>query len=722
MKGLRHALCGALLLVVLASPNLVTGCGPFIDEALFAFTTRPDPPLENFLSGRLGILQPTYRSRFLFAAYRQLAGVPLDKDEQVSVLALDRFMNSYGQDDVAASRAEAAATGPVAMWTQARAKVVPGEQPNINPTVTRDYATWTNCQDDAFRTAARTLDDRIGKYRAASPDVREWVLGQDAVFANCGQNADAVPHATNAGAPAWLRADREYQIAAAKFYAGHYDAAAEQFRRIAADHNSPWSTMGPYLAARCLIRKAMKNVLDREAGEPDKAALGQAETALKSIMANPAQQTMRGTAESLLGFVEFRLHPEQRAEELASTLSKPHGGDNFRQHLRDYTLLLDQTEPDDDMSDWIRTLSREGTWHRDQQAGVAVAGTNHVPKPGHALEKWRATKSLPWLVAALMLEPAGSPAAEELRAAALKAPANSPAFLTLQYHAVRLAGEAGQLAARKELDALAHAAMTPSAANLFQMQRARRAATFAAFLSEIQIKPVGTIDGATGAETTDVPNEGGGIFFDTYGAEALNKRTPLSLMQQAVRNASLAAPLRRKLALAAWTRAVLLDDAAAGDALSQIVSEVEPSLAGDMREYRAAAGAAKPFAGTWIVLRHPGLRPYVTPGLESRPAAPAERDPFRDNWWCGDVGAHAAAETHANPSDCAPTFDCPDADPDPNFLFLHGRAKRNARRRNGNGRRCGEWEPRRIFWARRRWRGRRRTPTIRGRRRCWHKS
>ena len=32
----------------------------------------------------------------------------------------------------------------------------------------------------------------------------------------------------------------------------------------------------------------------------------------------------------------------------------------FQQHLMDYTILMDSNEPDDDMSDWIRTLSREG--------------------------------------------------------------------------------------------------------------------------------------------------------------------------------------------------------------------------------------------------------------------------------------------------------------------------------------------------------------------------
>jgi len=664
MKRVKMTLCGVLLLVVLVSPNLIVGCGPSFDEAAFSLTTRPDPPLENFLSGKLGVIQPTYRFRFLFAAYRQLAGVPLDKDEQAAIAALDAFI----VPSVPPIAAKTAVVPPVTLWTQARAKIVPGDAPEIDPTVTREYATWTNCQDDAFRTAVRTLDDRIGRFGAKDANVREWVSGQDAVFANCGQQAiaDLLPQNVDAKAPAWLRADRAYQIAAAMFYAGRYGEAERAFTAIASDKNSPWSPIAPYLAARCLVRQAVKEVFDREGEKLDKATLAKAESALKAIVADPAQRAIQSPAEGLLGFVEFRLHPEERAKELAVALAKPRGGPRFRQDLMDYTMLLDTTTPDDDMSDWIRTVAREGQSHQNPPP-VMPSGKSAAPGDAHAIEKWRATKSLPWLVAAAMIEPAGSPAAAELRAEALKVPATSPAFLTLQYHAARLASQ--QADARTQIEALKNVAMTPSAANLFQIQRARLAPTFAVFLKEIQMKPVGTIEGDGGVEVADIPTEDGGIYFETYGAEALNKRVSLVRMGEAIKETALAPPLRRRLALAAWTRAVLLDDSATADALSTIVSQAEPSLASDMHAYQAASGAAKQFEAIWILLHHPGMRPYVTPGLSTRPEKPEERDMLRDNWWCGDVGAHAATEVHANPSDCAPTFDCPDADPDPNFPF-----------------------------------------------------
>lgn len=660
----RIVVCIPLLATLLISPNQLAGCGPFFDTALFSFTTRPDPPIENFLSGKLGVIEPTYRYRFLFAAYRQLAGVPFDKNEQAAIVALDGFVTER-QDP----RYEASKSPAIAQWTEVRAKVVPGDKPKIEPTARQDYAVWPNCQDDAFRAAAHTLDDRIGKFGATNKDVREWVNGQDVVFANCPQQRLTLPVPLDSNASSWLRADRAYQVAAATFYNGQYDEAYKQFQAIASDRSSPWSTPAAYLSARCKVRKALEHVADPNV-KPDMPPLGEAESMLKSILTDPAQKPMHSAAESLLGFVEFRLHPDERGEELAATLMKPHGGEHFRQDLHDYTLLLDVTEPDDDMSDWIRTLNREGQARRDAVSAASPAPGQKVAPNHHALDKWHEMKSLPWLVAALMLEPAGSPAAAELRAAATKVPPSSPAYLTAQYHAVRLAAQGGDTGpARKELDTLASSEMPASAANLFQEQRARIAPTFAAFLKEAQLKPVGVLSGEGGNETADVPTEGGGIYFDVYAAETLNKRTPLALMSDAVKDTGLAPPLRRKLAMAAWTRAVLLQDSERADELAQIVSSAEPSLAKEMASFREAKGEAKQFQGVWILLRHPGMRPFVEPGNPSRSDQPEERDAFRDNWWCGDVGAHAAVETRGNEPDCSGLSDCPNSDPDPNFPF-----------------------------------------------------
>src|SRR5207247_10378617 len=77
-----------LLLVVLLigalfySPCPVFSSGPFFPRAVFTYTTHPDLPLEKFVHGELGILQPTYEGPALYLAYRYLIGTGFDAEEQ----------------------------------------------------------------------------------------------------------------------------------------------------------------------------------------------------------------------------------------------------------------------------------------------------------------------------------------------------------------------------------------------------------------------------------------------------------------------------------------------------------------------------------------------------------------------------------------------------------------------------------------------------------------
>ena len=127
--------------------------------------------------------------------------------------------------------------------------------------------------------------------------------------------------------------------------------------------------------------------------------------------------------------------------------------ENLKQDLWDYTVLLDQLGGDDssdthkllraelrgdDLTDWIDTVETAGPEALD-----------------HALQRWQATSSLPWLVAALgKVKPNHAQAAVLLAAAAKVDPA-APAYASTVFHQIRLALEAGKFAeARSQLDAL----------------------------------------------------------------------------------------------------------------------------------------------------------------------------------------------------------------------------------------------------------------------------
>src|SRR5262249_49304226 len=277
---------------------------------------------------------------------------------------------------------------------------------------------YPNCARDSFRTAAATLARRIDRFGPGSPEVTDWVEAQDAIYSNC-SSAGKIPALAKSGLPSLIQADRAYQIAAANFYSGNFDTAAQMVKDIAADPNSPWRDLAPYLVARALVRKA---TLSAGPGKSDRELLAQADSQLIKVLGRADLRSVHPAASKLLNFVRFRLHPDERLRELARDILSKDAAGEFKQNLTDYTFLLDKNESDpdsgpgdavkkDDMTDWILTFQ-----------------SNDKAALEHSMQRWNASRSLPWLVAALSkLEP-GSAAPPDLLTAAAKIKDDSAAF------------------------------------------------------------------------------------------------------------------------------------------------------------------------------------------------------------------------------------------------------------------------------------------------------
>src|SRR5262249_20214909 len=145
------------------------------------------------------------------------------------------------------------------------------------------YELFLNCPEDAFKTAEKTLDARRQEYGVQSTEVRAWVAAQDQVFANCEGKAQNIPPVLESSDPL-LRADRNYQTAAALFYSRRFDEAAAAFQAIAKDNRSPWAPYGNYLSARAMVRKAALSTSDD--GKPDWALLQAAQHTLEAALAH----------------------------------------------------------------------------------------------------------------------------------------------------------------------------------------------------------------------------------------------------------------------------------------------------------------------------------------------------------------------------------------------------------------------------------------------------
>ncbi|HKV63535.1 MAG TPA: hypothetical protein VJO16_16640 [Candidatus Acidoferrum sp.] len=656
----RVSLVATLIAALVVPPPPSLACGPdFTGPNLFA-ATGPDFPEADFAGGKLEILQRTYWHEPLYIAYRNLSGKPFTAAE------LKIFGSPSAEENADAGKSW------VETWKETRAKFVgrtPETQRLINSGygiakgVSRSdvYLQYYNCLDNAFEFAVRTLNKRVEQFGAQSPIVKDWIDAQDMVFENCsggtafppGPGTTFIPDPANPADPELVRADRAYQIAAAHFYAGEFTEAQQGFEAIAKDSASPYHQLASYLVARVLIRRG---TLDSGDEEYDSAALKEAETKLLAILADKNLAEMHDSAQRLLGFVSIRLHREQRFHELATTLASGGSAKTLRQDLTDYLWLLDHQvltktvtlTPESagqpprkgvtadettrlqgaDMTDWIFTFQQTGN--------VAFQ---------HSFDRWQETKSLPWLVAAIAKVRANDRAATDLSVAAAKIAPDSPAYLTLAFYRPRLLEQSGNRdAARQQLDQLLaqrSTTLSHSAKNQFFALRMKLATSLDDFL---HFAPRTAND----AEVYPNPPEGAATrasasarHFDADASIVFTEKLPLRVLVEAAKSTTLPEPLRRYVVIAAWTRAILLDQDPTARELVPAAQELVPEATAEFAEYyRVMDVPTLRFVAVLAILRNPGFRPFVTAGYPRgnlyTMGEPAfnKIDNLHDNWWC----------------------------------------------------------------------------------------
>jgi len=669
---LAMALAAAL---VMELTRLTPACAPLPFVTVFTGTTQPDQPLGPYTRGRLGVLQPGYERVYLYVAYRNLAGRSFDRAQALALWGippesaelLDQIPKTApGPAPPLASPLPQPPDWPHA-WIDARNQVpnvahaayltpwaVPagvdvGQIPTpdgLTRTVNGPngrYSSYLNCPPQAFRNAIDTMKDRSGKYDAGSTELVGWVEAQDQVFSNCLQG-EKIPEPLPADASPLARADRNYQIASAYFYAGDFPQAQSAFAAIAGDHVSPWSPIGEYLVARAYIRQA---TVGHDDNSPDMAALASAETQLRQVLDNPKSADLHASAQALLDYVEVRLHPEQRARELAEALMRNPSPAELARDVHDYTFLLDKLENEqfanfnpaelqnnrrdtyrklaelrayDDLTDWILTFQLDDAAARD-----------------HAYEKWQQTNSPAWLVAAITKMPPGDPRAPKLIEAAQAVQTSAPGYASVTFHRFRLMTQSGERAAvLPQLNRLLaeHTANMPrSALNSFLAMRMTYASDLAEFLKFAQRVPVEIgyegnwpLRYASDHPSPDSP------WFDSDALLVLNQQMTSAVLTEVAGSKALPVYLRREVARAAWTRAFLLGDDPAAVKLAPVLGALQPELRPDLEAFTSATTPdARRFAGTLLILRFPGLRPYITSPERSTPTN--RIDNLRENWW-----------------------------------------------------------------------------------------
>lgn len=641
MKKLLQRGVVFVLLLPLLYHSTALACGPFSVEAIFVYTVHPAFPLEEYAAGKIGVVQPSYARSYLYVAYRHLSESPFTDPEVKELtnvwnqrLGMGGSSEADGTEDWLNDRKKISGLSEIKSIEVYRAR----EKPN-------EYDYFINCQSDAFRVAVSTIGERTKKYGADSPILRNWIEAQDQVFSNCSKG-QTIPAQLPDEADALARADRNYQIAAANFYSGSFDAAATAFESIAADSSSPWKDIAPYLLARTWIRKASLGPAATK-----KESLSKAQSLLEKIISNRSWH--HPSATGLLNLVNLRLRPAERLHELANKLSNNATNYQIKQDVWDYTVLLDQALEVEDPA--TATIPKEELSKDDLTDWISTFEKNSSESRQHALARYREIKTNTWLVAALTKTKGTDSEAAALIADARKVKPTEAAYASASYHAVRLLSESGQTdQARTLVDRLlkeGNKQFDASTVNLLLSERMMLATNLSDFLKHASRKVAALSWNDDGreipTETGDLSDEtkkaANGNLFSHDATKVINIRLPLSVLKEAVKDTSLPTNLRTDLAQAVWIRAAIVGDNKTADEVAPILKGLIPALGPFLDEFvRSAQPDAKKFNAIYTWLKFPGIEPVVDYGI-GRTSPLAEQDSYRDNWWCtATTGANDA--------------------------------------------------------------------------------
>lgn len=705
----------------------VAACGPFTVDPVFSLTRHADYPLKNFANGKIGIVPTSYGRMSLFIFYRQLNNLTLSAKEQDDfVTALSNRIGTRPSDEEK-PEPPTPKDDPTELWKTSRAKVFAGD-PKLEKEkrLGDEYFYYTSCLDDSFRTASKTLEDRIKKYGIID-DVKEWVNGQDAVFANCGEGGK-MPANVPANTSEWLKKDRDYQTAAAILYSGKDADARTEFLKIANDNNSVWNKTAKFVVARTYIRQASlidetqpdydkvnsisnaskinslsntasiavnaaanaakavsaaanaANTLttqNRELIAENKAAdnrpsnaiitksvdqkktekqelYQKAEMQLKEILADASMKDFHPSANRLLGLVAFRAKPREQRRKLGEKLVEKTENPNFYNDLVDYIWLLDKVDSEASEAgrereqkeaekagkdyDYDYNLKRQDISNSELGADLTDWLFTYQAEDGfaHSYEKWKQTKSLAWLAAAISKAKKDSPNVNELLTEADKIKSDSPGFATVRHHQIRLLIDLGKNAEAKQrlTEVFPNLSKYPrSTQNDFTAQKMQLAENLDEYLKFAQRLPAAFVwsddaneEGADLKENKELQVWNKRTMFDLDSATQFNEKMPLSVLRQAALNPNLPDHLKKFLVIAVWTRAFVLGN-------KTVQTEFTPLMKKFAPEYKVAAQSSD-INSLLGILRNPSIQIYVPVGMGRGETETGSIDSIRGNWWC----------------------------------------------------------------------------------------
>ena len=495
-----------------------------------------------------------------------------------------------------------------------------------------------NCLPDAFRVAGRTFRDRRSRHGSGSPELKRWVDAQIKVFDHCGGDRFDPPVDPQAGWRRLEKHDRQYQIAASYFYDGQYLEARRRFREIGAIPTSPWSALSLYLAGRSLVRHAKVDERNRE------IHLSTALAEYRLLAQYRAFLTAYPWILKQIRYVETLLNPIGILNELERKISRSPELASI-EDIRDYVYLCSYHGSDrkgaGNYADWLllsKALARPWSGDADERRQVIIA-------------RWREDNSLEWLFLALIA--ADSKAGEKtligLLDAARKFGPETPGYYVMLEHRVRITALMGDVRAALRLAQAPYLPgsnpLSPGHVNRVRLRAAQVSTNWNDYFRFASMHPlqlpwsdlyVGSLSKSRFNHITSKTT-----LFPRETTKLINNYFTPEMMLGAITFRSLGDYQRGRLAIAGWTKAMLLDDPEAARKLSRQVKRYVPRLRAAFERFET--GRNPQLEAALIVLNNPAFSPRMWWGAGrvqqwDSPVKPTPDDvalPWNYyNWWC----------------------------------------------------------------------------------------
>jgi len=648
--------------------------GSHIDDAGFTKSgalmineLHPDLPLKYFAAGKLGVISPSWAKSYLIVCYRYLNRVPLDKREQDSILALwHQRIAEMNRLSIVINAANDYRDDPAVVYFDLRNQVL-GKKGNRSDW-RYDFDYDSAVLDDAFCLAKKNLELMIKKFGCKSKQVMDWLSAQDQVFGCNDSHKSKIPPAAPASADPLSKSQRDYQLAAASFYALDFNQAKQRFQTIASKNDPYWQELAEYMVSRCAVNAAL--LAKNESGR--KQAWSRVAETLKS---NPKSKYADDLVnlQTLLTYAHET--PAESLKQLCKAVMRAHS-ERFGNNAGDITSLMDDSfEPyeasskselngqmnptglsleKNELTDWLNTIKgpeEEVFPYIEDQAKKEIAERRKTCA-AHALKRWRQTHSMPWLVAALSSNSLLLASNHDLANAANQMTPDSVTFLTARFYLIDLMIKSGRKeeARNSLLKLLQRKDLAPSDKNIFQSQLQMVSRTPQEFFhSMIQCPTSYSYSSIHSGDDTPFPSNWRRVeneksyyrctptICDLH-CDDLNENLPFSYWVSLARDKTIPAKLHAEVIRCAWLRSVILGrESGLEDALGQAY----PSLRKLVQNYKnAPAGPEKRFSLACVILLNRGMDLDLEPvnhhgGID-------EHDYFNHNYW--ETEAQKSAE------------------------------------------------------------------------------